>query len=43
MIGRDWSPESFSKAAFELEPGEVSEPVLTKYGYEIIKLIDAKY
>ena len=28
----------FEKAAFELKPGEISEPVLTRYGYHIIQL-----
>jgi len=28
----------FSDAAFSMQPGEISEPVKTKYGYHIIKL-----
>ncbi len=30
----------FDKAAFELEPGELSEPVLTQFGYHLIKLTE---
>lgn len=36
----EMAPE-FENATFELEPGETSEPVLTGFGYHIIKL-DAK-
>jgi peptidyl-prolyl cis-trans isomerase SurA len=32
----------FDKAVFGLEPGQVSEPVLTKFGYHIIKLLGKK-
>ena len=32
----------FQEAAFNLEPGEVSEPVLTKYGYHIIQVEDRR-
>jgi hypothetical protein len=34
--------EPFSKAAFEMKVGEVSEPVKSQYGYHIIKVLDKK-
>ena len=34
--------EAFDEALFALEPGQVSEPVLTPYGYHLIKLTETK-
>lgn len=34
----DRMAEEFSAAAFDLEPGQVSQPVKTKFGYHIIKV-----
>lgn len=33
---------AFSKAAFDLQPGEISGPVKTQYGWHVIKLEDRK-
>jgi len=30
----------FDEAAFNLQPGEISEPIKTTYGYHIIKVFD---
>lgn len=32
----------FGKAAFEMEVGQISQPVKTQFGYHIIKLVDKK-
>ena len=34
--------DQFQNAAFSMEPGEVSEPVLTSYGYHVIKVKDRR-
>jgi parvulin-like peptidyl-prolyl isomerase len=34
----DRMAEEFSEAAFKMEPGEISKPVKTKFGYHIIKV-----
>jgi peptidyl-prolyl cis-trans isomerase D len=34
--------EAFEKQAFSMQPGDISDPVRTSYGYHIIKLNDVK-
>ncbi|MDI6717165.1 MAG: peptidylprolyl isomerase [Actinomycetota bacterium] len=39
---KDMYVKEFADACWSLEPGQLSEPVKTQYGYHIIKLIDKK-
>ena len=42
MAGKNTLPEDFEKAANKLRPGEVSQPVLTSFGYHLIKMNSRK-
>ena len=39
---REQMVPAFSEAAFAMEPGEISEPVRTQFGYHIIQVVDKK-
>jgi len=39
-FGRNEMTPAFEEAAFAMEPGEISEPVLTPFGYHIIKVTE---
>ena len=41
-FGRSSMVEPFSEAAFALEPGQVSDPVRTRFGFHLIKLEDRR-
>ena len=42
FIGKKQFDENFTKVAFELEKGEVSEPVKTRYGWHVIQLVERR-
>ena len=42
FFGRGEMVEEFEKAAFNLVVGEISEPVLTDFGYHIIEILDRR-
>ncbi|CAG1005803.1 Foldase protein PrsA [Anaerolineales bacterium] len=42
FIERGYMPAAFDKVAFELKPGEISEPVKTRFGYHIIEVMERK-
>lgn len=42
FITRDRMVKPFSDAAFQLDPGEVSDPVKTQYGWHLIKVDERK-
>lgn len=41
-IGPGMTLQAFEQAAYALQPGEISEPVLTEVGYHIIKMMERK-
>ncbi|RKD73442.1 foldase protein PrsA [Sinobaca qinghaiensis] len=42
FFGTGEMAEAFEKAAFDMEPGEISEPVETEFGFHIINVTDKK-
>lgn len=42
FFGRHTMAQPFEDAVFALEPGQVSEPVKTNFGYHIIKLVEKR-
>ena len=42
LRGREGLDPAFANAAFALQPGEISEPVLSQFGYHVIQVHDKK-
>ena len=42
FIGKEQFDKNFTKVAFDLEKGEVSEPVKTRYGWHVIQLVERR-
>lgn len=42
FLRKGYMPAAFDNVAFTLQPGELSQPVATRFGYHIIKVTDRK-
>ena len=42
FFSRGQMVKAFEDEAFSMEPGDISEPVRTRFGYHVIKLIDKR-
>lgn len=42
FVNSGYFPANLNKIAFELKPGEISEPVRTQHGFQIVKVIEKK-
>ncbi|WP_232233681.1 peptidylprolyl isomerase [Bacillus sp. J33] len=42
FFGKGDMAEEFEEIAFSLEPGKISDPVKTEYGYHVIKVVEKK-
>ena len=40
FVGRGRFAEAYEEAAFALDPGEISDPVQTEFGYHLIQRLE---